>query len=194
MAKDISREELREAKKNTKPAHLINFIDENFFRKSIVWLDCASGDGFMVADYFEKKGKMRGVWPNFYICIDKDEEKLNRLKEKGFVTHCIDLEINSVKDYVNKVAVILSIETIEHLTKNAAMKMIDDFIKILSPGGMMIISFPRVVPLDNPVNKHQPDVNEIACYADFFQSFYREEWKKSYLLIFKGKKSDVKSR
>lgn len=179
----------REEKKNSKPAYLSKFIPDYFYKKYSVWLDCASGDGFMVADYFFKKDRLNPrVREGNYIAIDIDDTKLSRLREAGHTTFCVDLETTDIKEYVPKASLILSIETFEHLTEATAKRLMDDFISILSPGGMILLSFPVAASLDNPVNKHQPDVKYYETYQRYFNSFYKEGWKKSHLLVFKGKK------
>lgn len=177
-------------KKNSKPEHLAKFIPEGFYHKYSVWLDCASGDGFMVADYFFGSKNRKGIGQANYIAVDIDPTKLQRLKDDGRKVICIDLEKESIKDHISKVKIILSIETLEHLTYETAKRVMDDFISVLIPGGMMLISFPRVVRLSekNTIDKHQPNVDELSEYAKYFNSFYKEEWRKSWLLVFKDKK------
>jgi hypothetical protein len=77
---------IRERKKNTKPLFLSQYIPKYYFGKYRTWLDCASGDGFMVADLF-----LNHIDPKKYICIDKDYDKLKRLEEKGCKIFNIDL-------------------------------------------------------------------------------------------------------
>jgi hypothetical protein len=63
----------------------------------------------------------------------------------------------------------------------------DDFVSILENNGMICLSFPRVVPLDNPINKHQPDIDVYVKYHKYFNTFQHELFKKSHFLFFKGK-------
>jgi len=180
----------RSEKKNSKPEHLVKFIPNKFYGKYTTWLDCASGDGYMVADYFFNSRTGRSIREGNYIAVDIDPTKLQRLKNDGRKVICIDLEKESIKDYISKVSVVLSIETLEHLTYETSKRVMDDFISVLDTGGILLISFPRVVRLSekNIIDKHQPNVDEISEYAKYFNSFYKEEWRKSWLLVFRDKK------
>jgi len=180
----------RSEKKNVKPEYLAKFIPERYYGKYSIWLDCASGDGYMVADYFFGSRTRKGIREGNYVAVDIDPTKLQRLKDEGRKVICIDLEKESIKNHISKVSVILSIETLEHLTYETAKRVMDDFISVLAPGGMLIVSFPRVVRLSetNTIDKHQPNVDELSEYVKYFGSLYKEEWRKSWLLVFKDKK------
>ena len=174
--------ELRIAKKNSKPFFMAPHIPKYYYGKYRTWLDCASGDGFMVADYF-----LNRIPPEKYYCIDQNNEKLKRLEDIGCNIFCKDLEVTDIKDFMKNVSMILCIETIEHLEKDTAIRLFDDFISILENKGMICLSFPIVVPLDNPINKHQPDIKHYIEYYKHFNSFTHQIFKKSHFLFFEGK-------
>jgi hypothetical protein len=175
---------------DSKAIHLSFLVPNKYFNGGN-WLDCASGDGHNVADYFLFQ---KGVNPKNYYCVDIAKDKLERLFDFGCHTFCLDLEQDDIKTKVPKVDVILCIETLEHLEGKNAFRLVDDFVSVLNKEGVMIISFPSDVLLGKPekkdhINKHQPDINKyIKKYKDYFSSMMKSNLGKSHLLVFGGKK------
>lgn len=175
----------RESKKNSKPDFFLKYIPKYYFKKYKTWLDCASGDGYMFADFWIDKY----ISPKRYICIDKNEKLLKRLEEKECVIHCVDLETTDIKTLLKKESIdmIVSLETFEHLNEKTANSLMESFIFILRENGMICLTFPIAVDLNNDINKHQPNINLYIEYKKYFKSFKHYEWKKSHVLFFNEK-------
>lgn len=112
--------------------------------------------------------------------------------ENGCKTICIDLEQSDIKEYVQKADVILCLETLEHLEKKTAERLVKNFVTILEKEGIMIITFPSNVSFDlkegKLLNKHQPNVEEIYKYKEYFSDTIKTMWHKTHILVFRGKK------
>lgn len=185
MKEPLLPEIKRERKKYTKPNFLFEYIPKCYYKKSKIWLDCASGDGYMFADFF--LGKY--INPVRYNCIDKNEELLKRLQEKKCKTHYIDLETTDIKTIFKKESIdmVISLETFEHLNEKTANSLMESFIFILRENGMICLTFPIAVDLNNDINKHQPDIDLYKKYKKHFKSFKHYQWKKSHVLLFREK-------
>ncbi|HRR48543.1 MAG TPA: methyltransferase domain-containing protein [Bacteroidales bacterium] len=175
--------------RESKIGFLRTYIPDSFYGKNKMWLDCASGDGVIVARDLLKE---RGIIPSNYICIDRDSEKLESVKKMGCKAVCIDLETSNIKEHVPMVDIILCLETLEHLEALTAERLVKDFISILVKGGMMIITFPINIVLEEKegkcFNKHQPNIKNFLKLKEFFSGFIKTSWNKSRVLVFMDKK------
>jgi len=163
-----------------------------FERKTVIWpliknelkpgstvLDCGSGTGIKGLQFYLEKG----LNPKKVVAVDGVEKCLKVLSDFGVKTVCVNLEETNLCNVLfTKFDIIVCVEIFEHLTYPCEQRLLTDVIKLLNTGGSLIISFPRVTPMDlnleetlkrNPFpHRRQPDFYKIlADLEPLFESF-----------------------
>lgn len=144
------------------------------------WLDVACGAGHNVARFFLDCGVKD------YTGVDRRPESLEALRGMGCAVHDLDLENQSI-DPLGKFDVIVSSETLEHLSKGAADRLLCGSIYALRTGGALLLSFPVFANMEVKETLHQPNYLEIRYRAQPYFKHFR--WGispngKSMILLF----------
>ena len=145
-------------------------------------LDCASGNGSQTSQQWIEWG----LSPQNIIAIDVNEDCLSVLSKLGVKTIRMDLEKESILEKFDeeKFDVIVCSETVEHLQKNTADKLLFDFLKVLNKNGTLVMTYPsKAYPSKD--GKHntpyghcrQPNNAEIELIVEpFFEKKYSNKW------------------
>jgi 2-polyprenyl-3-methyl-5-hydroxy-6-metoxy-1,4-benzoquinol methylase len=130
-------------------------------------LDCACGDGYSGLRIYLG----RGLRPELCYAVDKEKKHLKKLVETGVRTVWADLETSNLTSILPvKFDVIVSAETLEHLTQKGEDRTLASFVKLLSEGGSLVITFPAHA-LQNKQPGHIRQPNPVAIVNRWGSSF-----------------------
>lgn len=137
------------------------FTSRCAFNKGISLIDAACGDGAGSAFLAEQ-------FPDVTVLgVDIDKEIIQYASEK-YVPQFPNLryEAKSITDIDQRADVIVSLETIEHVTRDEMLKYLEKVSSdLLKPGGKFVVSTPRLRPRESTV-KRPGHINELH-YQEF---------------------------
>tara|TARA_Y100000034_G_scaffold69476_1_gene83888 strand:+ start:2268 stop:2831 length:564 start_codon:yes stop_codon:yes gene_type:complete len=151
---------------NFEKTNRARFIWDNFLSKRDCAniLDCASGDGRKGIQYW----MYRGLAGSSFFAIDAVQDLLNKLRDIGVNTACLDLEKTSIEKKIRgDFDIIICTETLEHLTPKTARRLIGSFSKLINKLGDLIITYPKKVKFNKKKYGHitQPNTKKLISHA-----------------------------
>jgi GT2 family glycosyltransferase/2-polyprenyl-3-methyl-5-hydroxy-6-metoxy-1,4-benzoquinol methylase len=172
--------------------HVSRYLFATQFVKNKIVLDIACGSGYG-SDLLLRAGSRQ------VIGIDISEESISYCKER-YKGKKIEFKIGNVSNIPiekEKIDVIVSFETIEHVSESDQSKFIREVKRILKPEGLFIVSTPNplVYPKGNPFHLKELSLEEFRglLRKHFFQVelLYQDDVNSSYILTDKNVEEEI---
>lgn len=156
--------------------HWHRYLYTTRFVKDKVVLDIACGEGY--GSFLFSTSNAKKV-----IGVDIDEEAVRNAKNsyKNSDLEFVNGDVTSIPIESNKIDVIVSFETIEHINEHQQKLFLLEIARVLKPDGILIISTPnKLTYSDLPDYKNKFHIKEF--YVDEFLDFLRKKFEYIELL------------
>ena len=156
--------------------HWHRYLYTTRFVKDKVVLDIACGEGY--GSFLFSTSNAKKV-----IGVDIDEEVVRNAKNsyKNSDLEFVNGDVTSIPIESNKIDVIVSFETIEHINEHQQKLFLLEIARVLKPDGILIISTPnKLTYSDLPDYKNKFHIKEF--YVDEFLDFLRKKFEYIELL------------
>jgi GT2 family glycosyltransferase/ubiquinone/menaquinone biosynthesis C-methylase UbiE len=156
--------------------HWHRYLYTTRFVKDKVVLDIACGEGY--GSFLLSTSNAKKV-----IGVDIDEEAVKNARNsyKNNDLEFVNGDVTSIPIESNKIDVIISFETIEHINEHQQKLFLLEIARVLKPDGILIISTPnKLTYSDLPDYKNEFHIKEF--YVDEFLDFLRKEFEYIELL------------